>query len=79
MFGLSTESLEARCAELGERFGLTKREKELLELFACGRNSAYIEKELFISKNTVASHRKSIYRKMGVKTQQELLTLVEGN
>ena len=49
------------------------------ELFACGRNSAYIEKELFISKNTVASHRKSIYRKMGVKTQQELLTLVEGN
>ena len=37
----------------------------------------YIEKELFISRNTVNTHRKNLYRKLGIHTQQELLSLIE--
>lgn len=78
MFGVSSSSREQRCRFLGNRFGLTEREIEVLVSLAVGHNTAHIEKSLFISKNTVATHRKSIYRKLGVHSQQELISLVEG-
>lgn len=31
-----------------------------------------------IAKSTVTTHRKSIYRKLGVHTQQQLLSVVDG-
>ena len=78
MFGVSSSSREQRYRFLGDRFGLTEREVEVLASLAVGHNTAHIEKSLFISKNTVATHRKSIYRKLGIHSQQELITLVEG-
>lgn len=78
LFGLSRESIDERCLDIGEQYGLSKRELEVFTLFARGRSLKYIEKELFISKNTVASHRKNIYKKLGIHSQQELLSLVEG-
>ena len=46
---------------------LTQREKELLELLAQGRTSETIAAELFISVNTVDTHRKNIISKLGAR------------
>lgn len=57
--------------------GLTKREAEVLILLAKGRDLPYISEELFISKNTVRTHMKGIYRKLGIHSKQELLDLFD--
>jgi LuxR family maltose regulon positive regulatory protein len=50
---------------------LTPREKAVLELLARGRSKREIAQELAVSFNTVHSHTKSIYRKLGVSSRQE--------
>lgn len=47
---------------------LTKREIELLRLFAKGFTNEAIAQQLFISEDTVATHRKNIKRKLACKT-----------
>ncbi|WP_302964679.1 helix-turn-helix transcriptional regulator [uncultured Adlercreutzia sp.] len=74
---LSHESLDERCRDVARAFGLTEREGEIFALLARGRDVGYIEQELFISRNTVNTHRKNLYRKLGIHTQQELLSLIE--
>lgn len=76
---LSHESLDDRCRDAAAAFGLTERETEIFMLLARGRDVGYIEKTLFISRNTVNTHRKNLYRKLGIHTQQELLSLIEDN
>lgn len=66
-----------RCAEVARRYGLTGRETEVLELLARGRTSGVIQEKLVISLNTVRTHVKSIYVKMGIHSQQELIDIVE--
>ena len=46
-------------------------------LLAKGRGTAYIQDKLYISPHTVKSHTYKIYRKLGVSSREELLTLVE--
>lgn len=65
------------CEELSDEYGLTQRESELLKLLAQGRDAAYVENELFLSRNTVKSYMKSIYAKLGVHSKQELIDLVK--
>lgn len=48
-----------------------------LALLARGRNRKHISEELVVSEETVKSHASSLYHKLGVHTQQELLDLVE--
>lgn len=50
---------------------LTKREQELLKLFAKGATNDSIAKQLFLSEETVATHRKNIKRKLRCKTQYD--------
>lgn len=59
------------------QYRLTKREAEVLELFAVGRDSGYIREKLFISRDTVNTHLKHIYSKLGIHSKRELLDLVE--
>lgn len=59
------------------QYGLSLREEEVLVLLARGRNRLHISQALYISENTVRSHMKSIYRKLNVHSQQELIDLVE--
>ena len=68
---------DGELAAMAERYGLSPRETEVFLLLARGRDTAYIQKSLFISAGTVSSHRRRIYQKMGVHTKQELLDLVE--
>lgn len=53
------------------------REAEILGYLARGRSQPYIREELVLSKNTVATHVKHIYQKLGVHSRQELLDLFE--
>lgn len=46
---------------------LTKRETEILKLLAQGKTSEDLSKELFISVNTVDTHRKTIISKLDAK------------
>ncbi|MGV8084264.1 MAG: LuxR C-terminal-related transcriptional regulator [Coriobacteriia bacterium] len=71
-------TLELKCQELGTRFDLTSREREILAYLAQGRTLPYIEAELCISHGTANSHRDHIYSKLGVHSRQDLLDLFEG-
>ena len=71
--------LEARCKTLSAKFALTSRESEIFALLARGRNSRFIQEELFVSYNTVKAHVRHIYSKLGIHTQQELIDLVESD
>ncbi len=70
----SEDSDRQSCDVFAERYSLTKREHDVLALLATGRSVPYISETLFVSKNTVESHVKAIYRKAGVHSRQELLT-----
>jgi DNA-binding NarL/FixJ family response regulator len=52
---------------------LTPREAEVMELLQEGRSNAEIANELNVSIETVRSHARRVYRKLGVKTRRELL------
>lgn len=52
---------------------LTKREQMVLQLAAEGRSSAQIAQTLFISTRTAEAHRANLMRKLGLKSQTELV------
>lgn len=53
------------------------RETEIMTLFAKGRNLAYIQEQLCLSKSTVSTHRQHIYQKLGVHSSQEMIDLIQ--
>jgi PAS domain S-box-containing protein len=55
---------------------LSPREKEVLAELAAGMRAPGIAGSLHISPHTVRNHLKAIYRKLGVKTQAELIERV---
>lgn len=69
--------IDMRCAELAAAHTLTPRESEVLALLARGRNAAYIQESLTISRNTVKSYVARVYSKLDVHSHQELIDLVE--
>ena len=69
--------LDERCALVADRFQLTPREAEVLALLARGRTSPIIQEKLVVSQNTVRTHVRHIYAKLGVHSQQELINLVD--
>jgi DNA-binding CsgD family transcriptional regulator len=50
-------------------FGLTAREAEVLALLAEGLTDPQIAARLFVSRNTVATHVRAVYGKLGVNTR----------
>lgn len=75
--GQASDMVSAHCTSVVEQYGLSKREADVLDLLARGRDIPYIAEELVISKNTVRSHTKNIFAKAGVHSRQELIDLVE--
>ena len=87
MWGLLVETslrheLPARADDgvcvVAERYGLTKREAEVVTLFLQGRSMSYIAEKMFVSENTIKTHVQHVYRKCGVHSKQELIDLVRG-
>lgn len=58
---------------------LSKREYEVLKLIAVGKKSSEIAETLFISPNTVDTHRKNILAKCDVKNTAELISFANKN
>ena len=65
------------CTNLADARGFSPRERDVFMILVRGRNCAYIANELHIAESTVKSHIKSIYRKAGVHSQQELLDAID--
>jgi len=64
--------------DLLERAGVSKREKQVLELLLTGENNQAIADRLFISSNTVRNHIYSLYGKLEVSNRIQLITLCSG-
>jgi LuxR family maltose regulon positive regulatory protein len=54
---------------------LTERERELLTYLRSMMTSAEIGQALFVSVNTVKTHQRAIYRKLGAASRREALTI----
>jgi DNA-binding CsgD family transcriptional regulator len=63
------------CRKIASDRHLTKRETEVLCILARGNSIAHVKEELFISEGTAITHRRHIYRKLGVHSRQELINL----
>lgn len=71
------DPMAALVAEAVREYGLSAREGEILGYLARGRSQPYIQEALYLSKSTVSTHVKHIYRKMDVHSKQELLNALE--
>ena len=76
MAAASSNEFENRCLEVGQEFGLSSREIDVLRLLARGYSSARIQSELYIAAGTVNYHTRNIYAKLGVHSKQEVIDLV---
>jgi two-component system, NarL family, response regulator NreC len=65
--------LDAKAAPLDLYDTLSTREREVLQLAAEGLTSAEIGERLTIGKRTVETHRANLQRKLGLKTQADLV------
>jgi DNA-binding NarL/FixJ family response regulator len=59
-------------ADAGRPDLLTEREAEVLELLQSGRSNAENAAALHVSVETVRTHARRIYRKLGVRTRRDL-------
>ena len=55
----------------GQEAGLTERESEVLALITQGRRTADIAAALFLSVNSIKTHTRNVFRKIGVSTRTE--------
>ena len=79
---LSTIDAEGYQLFLDNIATLTKKEKEIFDLYTQGLSSKEIIARQQISENTLKYHNKNIYSKLGVKSRKELLqyiTLMENS
>ena len=76
-----TLPVEARVTMLAERFALTPRETEIVQILARGHGCSYVAETLLISKSTVYTHVRNVYRKLDVSCHDELIARIyeQGN
>ncbi len=79
--GLSDEQAfdryECRCRQIAEEYRLSPRETDVLLYVGRGYGAAYIAPLLGISENTVRTHVRHIYEKLGVSSREELIARVD--
>ncbi|MEG1827658.1 MAG: helix-turn-helix transcriptional regulator [Gordonibacter sp.] len=66
-----------RCTQAAQTHKLSNREGEILYYLAKGRNAQFIAGELCISAYTAKTHVYHIYQKMGINSQQELISIID--
>ena len=63
---------------LRANYALSDREAQVAVLIAQGRSKAAIARHLYVSENTVRTHAKNAYAKLGVRSKTELAEFLEG-
>jgi DNA-binding CsgD family transcriptional regulator len=66
-----------RIDAIAGQYGLSLRQKEIMELLVKGRDSKYITEHFCISRSTAKTHVYNLYRKINIHSRQELLDLIE--
>ena len=78
---LSQESVEnfirRNARVISERYGLSQREEEVLRYLARGYSYTYTAQDFSLSENTVRTHAKHIYAKLGISKREELFRLFD--
>ncbi len=69
--------LSKRMQVIRNRYQLSARETEVAELVARGNTVAKVAEELVVSENTIRTHMRRLYAKLGIHKKQELLDLLE--
>jgi DNA-binding CsgD family transcriptional regulator len=62
-----------------QRYGLSKREAQVAELVFSGQTNQRIAEALFISRDTVKTHCRHIFGKLGISRRTEFLAVVSGS
>lgn len=70
--------LRDRIEEIRQKYRLTPREKEFVELIYRGKSNKEIAEMLFLSESTVKSHIYNIFRKMDVRNRVGVICIVNG-
>lgn len=70
------DAIALRCRELQKQYLLTNRETEIMDLFAQGYSMPHIAELLVVSENTVRTHSKHLYTKLGIHKRAELIELL---
>lgn len=65
----------AKAVDLGQRFGLTPREQEVLRLLAAGLDQDEIARALVISPRTVETHIQHVLAKLGVRRRAQAVAV----
>lgn len=65
----------AACRAMAEEYGLSPKEAEVLPLLVTGISAAAIGRQLFISHETVKTHKYHIYQKLGTHNYEETLEM----
>jgi DNA-binding CsgD family transcriptional regulator len=64
-------------AHFAARFGITPREREIVQLLLAGKSYNQVADALFISYKTVDNHVQNIYQKTGVRNRLQLANLLQ--
>jgi DNA-binding CsgD family transcriptional regulator len=64
-----------RDAAAVERFGVTPRELEILELMAAGLSTREIAESVHVSENTVKTHASRLYEKLGARRRTQAVQI----
>ncbi|HTP64043.1 MAG TPA: response regulator transcription factor [Geobacteraceae bacterium] len=71
LLNLGMDLNPAHTAERAETIALTRREEEILRCLADGKNNKEISASLFLSIETVKTHLKGIFKKLGTRSRLE--------
>lgn len=71
------ERLSAVYDDLAREFGLSAREREVVEMLAEGYTRTYIGEALGVSDGTAKAHISHIYQKIGIHRKDDLLAFIE--
>jgi DNA-binding CsgD family transcriptional regulator len=72
----ANKDFDKRLADFTEKYQISKRENEIVQLICKGKSNQDISDSLFISLQTVKDHIHRIYLKTGVKNRVQLTNLI---